>query len=66
MTDQETDQKDNIEELILKESIISAAGLNPDQVQIGIKGDPSIRESVLMRKRYTSTVIPFSKNYSQS
>jgi len=56
MTEQETEQNDNLEELVLKESIISAAGLNPDQVQIGIKGDPSIRESVLMRKRYTSTV----------
>jgi hypothetical protein len=56
MTNQKSDQNDNIEELVLKESIISAAGLNPDQVQIGIKGDPSIRESVLMRKRYTSPV----------
>lgn len=56
MTDTDTEDSDNIEELILRESIISAAGLSPKQVQIGIKGDPSIRESVLMRKRYTSKV----------
>lgn len=47
---------DLIEELILKESIVSAAGLSADQVQVGIKGDPSIRESALIRGRYTSTV----------
>ena len=56
MTDTNPEDNENIEELILKESIISAAGLSPNQVQIGIKGDPSIRESVLMRKRYTSKV----------
>lgn len=56
MTNADTESTENIEELVLKESIISAAGLSPDQVQIGIKGDPSIRESVLMRKRYTSKV----------
>ena len=56
MTHTDTQDTENIEELILKESIISAAGLNPNQLQIGIKGDPSIRESVLMRKRYTSKV----------
>lgn len=56
MSDIYTEETENIEELVLKESIVSAAGLNPNQVQIGIKGDPSIRESVLMRKRYTSKV----------
>ena len=56
MTNTDTENTENIEELILKESIISAAGLGPNQVQIGIKGDPSIRESVMMRKRYTSKV----------
>ena len=56
MTNTDTENTENIEELVLKESIISAAGLGPNQVQIGIKGDPSIRESVLMRKRYTSKV----------
>jgi hypothetical protein len=56
MKNTDTEDTENIEEMILKESIISAAGLSPNQIQIGIKGDPSIRESVLMRKRYTSKV----------
>ena len=47
---------DNIEELILQESIVSAAGLNSGQVLIGIKGDPSLRESAPLRKRYDSKV----------
>lgn len=47
---------ENLEELVLKESIVSAAGLRPDQVQIGIKGDPSLRESATLRKRYASPV----------
>ena len=55
MTDT-TEDPDTLEDIILKESIISAAGLNPDQLQIGIKGDPSMRESVPERKRYTSKV----------
>ena len=48
--------EDNVEELILKESIVSAAGLNNDQVIVGIKGDPSLRESAPLRKRYNSKV----------
>ncbi len=50
------DQDENLEELVLKESIVSAAGLHPDQVQVGIKGDPSLRESTSLRKRYASSV----------
>lgn len=45
-----------LEELIMQESIVSAAGLNPEQVLIGIKGDPSLRESAPLRKRYDSKV----------
>jgi hypothetical protein len=56
MSDTTPTEPEGIEETILKESIISAAGLNPDQLQIGIKGDPSMRESVPERKRYTSKV----------
>ena len=48
--------EDQIEELILQESIVSAAGLNSEQVLIGIKGDPSLRESTHLRKRYDSKV----------
>ena len=50
------EQPENIEETILKESIVSAAGLSSDQVLIGIKGDPSLRESASLRERYKSTV----------
>jgi hypothetical protein len=70
MTDQKTSTPDQtgepdadnsltteeMESMILKESIVSAAGLNPEQVLIGIKGDPSLRESVSLRKRYASKV----------
>jgi len=45
---------DNFEELILKESIVSAAGLNSSHLQIGIRGDQSMRETTFDRKRYDS------------
>jgi hypothetical protein len=50
----ETDE--DIEKLIMQEGIVSATGLTSQSVQIGIKGDPSLRESVFDRKRYTSVV----------
>lgn len=46
----------NIEELVLKECIVSATGLSSDQIQIGLKGDPSLRETTAYRKRYTSQI----------
>ena len=49
-------QDEELEEMVLKESIVSAAGLTSDQLQVGIKGDPSLRESATMRQRYHSTV----------
>ncbi|MDH5518425.1 MAG: hypothetical protein OEY36_11510 [Gammaproteobacteria bacterium] len=49
-----SEQDDNFEELVLKESIVSAAGLNSSQLQIGIRGDPSLRETTYDRKRYHS------------
>ncbi len=49
-------EEERLEELILQESIVSAAGLNSEQVLIGIKGDPSLRESAPLRKRYDSKV----------
>lgn len=49
-------EEENLERLILQESIVSAAGLDPQQVLIGIKGDPSLRESAPLRKRYASKV----------
>ncbi len=45
-----------IEELVLKESIVSVAGINANNLQIGIRGDPSMRETTIERKRYRSSV----------
>ncbi len=57
MTTEEAVQQDNeLEELVLRESIVSATGLNEGSLQIGIKGDPSLRETSLDRKRYESPV----------
>lgn len=44
------------EELILKEKLIDAIGLGGKHLHIGIKGDPSLRESALTRERYESEV----------
>ncbi len=57
MTTKEAVQQDTeLEELVLRESIVSATGLNEGSLQIGIKGDPSLRETSLDRKRYESPV----------
>lgn len=55
-TNVDNNEEEHLEEMILKESIVSAAGLNAEQVLIGIKGDPSLRESAPLRKRYDSKV----------
>lgn len=57
-SDNETDlcEDEALERLILQESIVSAAGLDANQVLVGIKGDPSLRESAMSRKRYDSPV----------
>lgn len=52
----DNNEEEHLEALILQESIVSAAGLNSSQVLIGIKGDPSLRESATLRKRYASKV----------
>jgi len=51
-------QLDNIdlEQLVLRENIVSAVGLNSAHVQIGIKGDPSLRETAMDRCRYESEI----------
>lgn len=54
--DTDTESDTHLEELVLQESIVSAAGLDVSQVQVGIKGDPSLRESAPLRQRYTSKV----------
>ena len=42
----------DLEELVLKESIVSATGLSADFLQVGLKGDPSLRETAMYRPRY--------------
>lgn len=44
------------EELVLKEKLIDADGLRGQDMHIGIKGDPSLRESAMMRDRHESLV----------
>ena len=46
----------DLEELLLKESIVSATGLAAGSVQVGIKGDPSLRETTMQRQKYQSPV----------
>ena len=51
-----SDAETELEELVLRESIVSATGLNQNSLYIGIQGDPSLRETSLQRKRYESPV----------
>jgi len=51
-----SEQDMDLEEQVLRESIVSAAGINASNLQIGIRGDPSMRETTLERKRYMSSV----------
>lgn len=43
-------------ELLLKEKLIDTMGIAGKHLHIGIKGDPSLRESALTRERYQSVV----------
>lgn len=45
-----------LEELVLKESIVSATGINADTLQVGIKGDPSLRETAPLRAKYRGLI----------
>ena len=56
MTDEIKIDNVDLEELVLRENIVSAVGLSPNQLQIGIKGDPSLRETVMDRCRYESEI----------
>ncbi len=44
------------EELVLREKLIDLSGLRGADRHIGIKGDPSLRESAMTRERYESVV----------
>ncbi len=46
----------DLEQQILTESVVSAVGLSSDQIQIGLKGDPSLRETAMDRCRYESEI----------
>ncbi len=52
MSEEKSEYDKQMEELVLKESIVSATGLASGSLQIGIKGDPSMRETAMMRQRY--------------
>ena len=43
-------------ELVLKENLLATAGIKSKNLQISIKGDPSLRESAFARERYESAV----------
>ncbi|MBT7444023.1 MAG: hypothetical protein HN790_08690 [Methylococcales bacterium] len=45
-----------LEDLVLNECLVSAVGLTDKNLQIGIRGDPSLRETTFARKRYKSDV----------
>lgn len=47
---------DRNEELILRETLISSAGIDSNHLHVSIKGDPSLRETALFRERYQSAV----------
>jgi len=46
----------DLEKQMLMESVVSAVGLSSDQIQIGLKGDPSLRETAMDRCRYESDI----------
>ena len=46
----------DLEKQMLMESVVSAVGLSSDQIQIGLKGDPSLRETAIDRCRYESEI----------
>jgi hypothetical protein len=51
-----TDHSPELEELVLKETLVSAAGLNANSLHISIKGDPSLRETTFHRPKYQSSL----------
>ena len=44
------------QELVLKEKLIDTTGMTGKHMHIGIKGDPSLRESAMSRERHVSVV----------
>jgi CRP-like cAMP-binding protein len=44
------------EELILRENLVDITGIKAKHLHVGIRGDPSLRETVFTRERYESVV----------
>ncbi len=44
------------EELILRENLVDITGIKANRLHVGIRGDPSLRETVFTRERYESIV----------
>ena len=44
------------EELILRENLVDITGINATHLHVGIRGDPSLRETAFTRERYKSSV----------
>lgn len=44
------------EELVLKENLVDITGIKGTNLHVGIKGDPSLRETTFTRERYESIV----------
>ncbi len=44
------------EELILRENLVDITGIKANHLHVGIRGDPSLRETVFTRERYESIV----------
>lgn len=45
-----------LEERVLKECIVGTTGLSSQALQVGIKGDPSLRETAMVRSRYRNVM----------
>ncbi len=45
-----------LERRVLEESIISSTGINSESLQVGIKGDPSLRETAIFREKYLTVL----------
>ena len=52
-----------LEKIVLKESIVGATGLNAANIQVGIKGDQSMRETAILRERYASVMDQYFPAY---
>lgn len=45
-----------LEDRVLRESLVSATGLRSENIQIGLKGDPSLRQTVFSRDKHNGPI----------